>query len=113
MSDPNKARFDLIPPGPLYDVAEAFKVGADNHGERNWEDGSIPISRFFAAAMRHAWAWWRGEDLDPESGLPHEAHVATNWLIIAELRRRRLSDDRPGRRRTLRDRLRLRRLRLR
>jgi len=52
--DNDKARFDLIPPGPLYQVAELFAMGAKKYDDRNWEKG-LQWGRVFAAMMRHAW----------------------------------------------------------
>lgn len=48
--------------------------------------------------MRHLWAWWRGEDTDPESGLSHAAHAAWGCFALLEYARTHPElDDRPGR----------------
>jgi hypothetical protein len=43
-------------------------------GAHNWRNG-INTSRLIAAAYRHLGAINRGEDIDPESGLDHAAHL--------------------------------------
>lgn len=92
--DAGKARFDLIPPRPLEEVARLYGLGAAKYGDRNWELG-IGFGRLFAAMMRHAWAWWRGEQHDPEDGQHHLAAVAWAALCLMELERTHAeSDDR-------------------
>lgn len=47
--------------------------------------------------MPHAWAFWAGENNDPESGLPHMAHAAWNALALVEYLLRTIGkDDRPN-----------------
>ncbi|MGF7160147.1 hypothetical protein FHS85_001770 [Rhodoligotrophos appendicifer] len=75
-----KARYDLLPPDALEAVALAGTIGGNLYGDRDWERGGH-WGFHFAALMRHAWAFWRGEDRDPASGLPHMAHVA--WRALA------------------------------
>lgn len=81
--DADKARFDLIPPGSLWAVAEIYTYGAGKYADRNWEKG-LSWGRVFAAIMRHLWSFWRGEELDEESGLPHLAHAAWDCLALLE-----------------------------
>lgn len=81
--DHGKLRFDLIPPGPLKDLAAVYTVGASKYGDRNWEQG-LAWGRVFAAIQRHLWAWWGGEDLDPEDGLSHLAHAAWGCFTLLE-----------------------------
>ncbi|MGF7161266.1 hypothetical protein FHS85_002901 [Rhodoligotrophos appendicifer] len=91
---PVKARFDLLPADALEQVALAGTFGIDVHGDRHWEKGGFWGSHF-GALMRHAWAFWRGEDRDPQSGLPHMAHVAWRALALTSyLLRSRGTDDR-------------------
>lgn len=76
------ARFDLIPPAPLFALAEHYGRGASKYDDHQWRKG-YEWSKAFAAMMRHAWAFWGGEDLDPDSGSPHLAAVA--WHAFALL----------------------------
>ena len=81
--DEGKARFDLLPVKPLFKVAEVYTIGAKKYSDRNWERG-IKWGRVFAAMLRHAWNWWRGEKLDPEDGQHHLASVAWCALTLME-----------------------------
>lgn len=93
--DAGKLRFDLIPPRPLEDLARVYTMGAAKYADRNWERG-LAWGRVFGAIMRHLWAFWRGEDLDPESGLPHLAHAAWGCFSLLEYRHTHPEmDDRP------------------
>lgn len=78
-----QARFDLIPSGPLWELAELYGKGAEKYDERNWEKG-YDWSLSFAAMMRHAWLFWMGEDLDPETGKHHLASVAWHCFAMQE-----------------------------
>lgn len=64
------ARFDLIPADVLLQFAEHYGKGAEKYEDRNWERG-YAWGLSFAAMMRHAWAFWNGEDIDPETGSHH------------------------------------------
>lgn len=93
--DSGKARFDLIPVAPLVDLAKLYGMGAEKYGDRNWELG-LQFSRVFAAMQRHAWAWWGGEEFDPEDGQQHLSSVAWCAFALQELARRSSEyDDRP------------------
>lgn len=93
--DGAKLRFDLIPAEPLQALAHVFTLGANKYGDRNWENG-LKWGRVFAAMMRHAWAWWKGERNDPEDGQHHLASVAWCALVLMEYERTHPElDDRP------------------
>lgn len=81
--DQGKARFDLVPSGPLEAVVQVYTYGASLYQDRNWEQG-IAWGRVFAALQRHLWAWWGGEEVDKESGLSHLAHAAWGCLALLE-----------------------------
>ncbi len=90
------ARFDLLPPGPLWAVAEHYGRGADKYAPRNWERG-YDWSLSFAALQRHAWAFWGGESIDPQTGSHHLAAVVFHALAMMEWERTHPElDDRPG-----------------
>jgi hypothetical protein len=94
--DGGKARFDLIPARPLAEVARVFTIGAEKYGERNWEQG-LDYGRVFAAMQRHAWAWWRGEQTDPEDGQHHLSSVAWCAMVLMQLEQTSPGhDDRPA-----------------
>jgi hypothetical protein len=89
-----EARFDLIPAGPLFYLARVYGKGSLKYAERNWEAG-YKWGWSFGALMRHAWAFWRGEELDRESGLPHLAHAAWHCFTLMDFcARHRAHDDR-------------------
>ena len=81
--DTGKLRFDLLPVRPLEQITEIYTYGANKYDDNNWRSG-IQWGRIFSASMRHMWAFWRGEDLDSESGLPHLAHAAFGCLTLLE-----------------------------
>lgn len=76
-------RYDLIPVEPLRQVARIYGYGAAKYADRNWEQG-YEWSKSYAALQRHANAFWGGEDIDPESGLPHLASVVFHALAMLE-----------------------------
>jgi hypothetical protein len=70
--------------------------GAKKYGALNWRDHTVSASVYYNAAWRHMAAWYEGEDLDPESGLPHLAHVMACMSIILDAGKfGKLNDDRP------------------
>ena len=81
--DQGKLRFDLLPVKPLEQVADIYTYGSVKYTDNNWR-GGIQWGRVFGAIMRHLWAFWRGEDLDGESGKPHLAHAAFGGLTLLE-----------------------------
>lgn len=94
--DAGKPAFELISPHAMFGLAKVLAFGAHKYGARNWENG-LKNSRIFAAAMRHLWAWWLGEDLDEETGLSHLHHAAACIMMLqhnVEIRHKGV-DDRP------------------
>jgi len=75
------ARFSLIPPEPMWALAEHFGKGALKYGDRNMEKG-YKWSLTVDALERHLCAMKMGEWLDPESGSAHIIAVAWHALIL-------------------------------
>lgn len=95
--DDGKPRWALMPAYSLEEVAKVYTFGATKYADNNWRKGML-WSRTFSAIMRHAWAFWRGETLDPETGLHHMAHAAFGCLTLIEYTRKKTpTDDRPFR----------------
>ncbi len=58
-------------------TAKVRTFGAKKYTPDGWKDG-FTFRRSMSALLRHAFAVNEGEDLDPESGLPHLAHLICN-----------------------------------
>ncbi len=94
--DTGKLRMSLLAERFVWGIVEVLEFGAKKYGEDNWRKG-MKWSRPFNAAMRHMWAWWRGENVDPETGLSHLSHAACNLQFLDEYQRTGTGeDDRPG-----------------
>ncbi len=79
--DQAKPRMDLLDPEFLEHVAQVLTFGAEKYAAHNWRNG-INFSRLIAASYRHLGAINRGEDIDPESGLPHSAHLGCCIMFL-------------------------------
>lgn len=79
--DEGKVRFDLVDGYALYEVARVYTYGTKKYDDNNWRKG-MKWGRIFGAMMRHAWAFWRGEEIDEESGLPHMAMAAWQCMTL-------------------------------
>lgn len=89
------ARFDLLPPEAIWQIALIYGMGAQKYAERNWE-GGYEYSKSYGALQRHLALFWAGEEVDEESGLPHMAHAAWHCLALLTFEIRRIGkDDRP------------------
>jgi hypothetical protein len=97
-NDGDKVRLDLVPVELVWGLGQVLTFGANKYGAGNYRHG-IAYSRVFGALLRHIYAWQSGEELDPESGLPHLHHAACciTFLITYEAHKSKYSkfDDRP------------------
>lgn len=91
----SKPDLSLIPLCTLEDEARVWMYGKAKYAAWNWAKGmdwSVP----FACLQRHMAAWQRGEENDPESGLPHLAHAMCNLRMLTLFSRTYPEgDDRP------------------
>ena len=90
--DTDKARYDLIPPEIEEAIAQVLTFGAAKYGQRNWELG-MRWGRPYAALRRHMAAWWKGENNDPETGMPHTWHAACCLAFIVAYEQRGIGTD--------------------
>ena len=83
--DSDKPRYDLLPLKSLEDYVKVLTHGAKKYEDWNWK---IVVKekprKYYAAALRHIFAWARGEELDEESGLPHLAHAMCCLAFLLE-----------------------------
>jgi hypothetical protein len=76
-----KADLSLIPLCTLEEEAHVWAYGKQKYAAWNWAKGmdwSVPLG----CALRHLSSWQKGEDIDPESGQPHLAHVMCNIRML-------------------------------
>jgi len=90
--DSSKLPWDLLPYDAIEDIVKVLQYGAKKYSAHNWSAGFV-WSRLFSALIRHAVAFWRGEDIDPESGLPHLAHLGCCVLFLIAHQKRGLGTD--------------------
>ena len=87
--DDGKLRVDLVPVEAIYAIAEvlgnACRSGLNGeppkYPENNWRKG-IKYSRIYANILRHLYAWKKGKDIDPESGLHALKHAICRLAML-------------------------------
>lgn len=85
-------RPDMIPPDPLWQLAEVYGMGAKKYEDYNWLKGySWRLS--IGALLRHILQFIKGEYLDEESGLPHLAHAMWHCCTLMEFHRLKIGTD--------------------
>jgi phosphomannomutase len=91
-----KPPLHLVPPALMIYVSKVMALGARKYGPYNWRDKKVQRTVYLSAALRHILQALDGEDLDTESGQPHEAHAAACMGIILDAQSCNcLIDDRP------------------
>ena len=79
-----KTPLALIPPIAMEKIALVHQLGSKKYGAFNWRKTGVCASTYVNAIMRHLNAWRDGEDLDPESGISHLAHIACGCNILLD-----------------------------
>ena len=75
-------RFDLIPVPALTYLARLYGKGALKYADHNWRLG-YDWSKSYSAAQRHMNSFWAGEDMDPETQIPHVINAAFHMFALA------------------------------
>lgn len=70
-----KAPLDYLEPLVSAPVARVMKHGGDKYGYRNYTITPCKIRTYIGAVQRHLDAIKLGEDIDPDSGESHWAHI--------------------------------------
>jgi len=77
-------------------LGQVHSMGADKYGAFNWRENIVSATVYYDAAMRHLMAYYDGENIDPESGLPHLAHIMACCSILLDAENQgSLNDNRP------------------
>lgn len=77
-----KLQWDLVDFESLHDLVRVLERGAIKYSKDNWKQG-LPMREQCASMMRHLTALMSGEINDPETGLPHWAHIQCNAMFMA------------------------------
>lgn len=83
----NKLKLSLVPSSLKRAIASVLQTSAKEFGGKypmhNWRLG-LPWTDTMDSLERHLEAFKDGEDLDPDSGLPHVYHIACNAAFLVE-----------------------------
>lgn len=82
--DFEKTNYFCIPWEAVNEMAEVMTFGASKYEAFNFRKG-MKASRLFSAALRHLYAWHKGEELDDESSKSHLAHAACCILMLRDI----------------------------
>lgn len=93
-NDKEKIDLSLIPYVAQVAEAKAFMVGEKKYGRYNYCKGH-KASQLIAAMLRHANAWFEGEENDPIDGQPHLGSIkACASMLLRQQELGTLVDDR-------------------
>lgn len=83
--DAEKPHPSYVPVSLINAVMAVREYGnAKYHDPHNWKN--VEPERYHEALLRHVLAIWNDPyAVDPESGLPHLAHIATNVAFLLEM----------------------------
>lgn len=86
--DEGKPRLDLLDPYAMEQMGHVLAFGANKYKDPfNYTKG-IKYLKLVGSALRHIFAFIRGEDLDPESGYPHLAHGMCCLMMLLSMTQR-------------------------
>lgn len=93
-----KTPFSTIPTEVLAELGLVMLEGARKYGRHNYRSAGVRASVYYDAALRHLARFWEGEDLDPDSGMPHLTHVMACMTVLRDSQfYGNWTDDRPPR----------------
>ena len=93
-----KVATSCLPTGPMLEAALGMLEGGRKYGRHNYRSIGVRSSVYYDATIRHLASWWEGEDIDPDSGLPHVSKAIASLLVLRDAQIMGMEeDDRPPR----------------
>lgn len=77
-----KPEWSLVDYDALESMVRVLEYGKKKYSAFNWKKG-LPYTSTIESMLRHIYAFLDGEDLDPESGLPHTGHIMCNAMFLS------------------------------
>lgn len=91
-----KVPLSCVPLPVLLELGCAMLEGAVKYGRHNYRAIGVRASVYFDAAIRHLFAYWEGQDLDPDSGMPHIVKAMACLAVLRDAQiQGKCTDDRP------------------
>jgi copper homeostasis protein CutC len=86
--DGDKNRLELVDALAIEGIGKVLTFGAKKYAANNWRNG-IEYTRLIGAIKRHLSSIEQGEDIDPESNLPHIDHLGCEWMFLSNFMKTR------------------------
>ena len=80
--DHGKPMPSLLPAAALLAISRVLTIGAKKYAPDNWKYVAGAEKRYMDALWRHLLAYMEGEELDPETGESHMAHIGCNVMFL-------------------------------
>ena len=89
-------QYCTVPFTVLWELGVAMLEGARKYGRHNYRVSGVRTSVYVDAAKGHIDQFWEGEDIDPDSGLPHIVKAIASLVVLRDSQiRGNVVDDRP------------------
>ncbi len=83
--DTEKNQLELLSAPAIACLGQVLTYGAKKYAPNNWRNGGgLAFTRVIGATLRHVFAFAGGEDVDPETNLPHIAHAMCCCMFLLE-----------------------------
>jgi hypothetical protein len=79
-----KVPFSTLSAPVLAEVGLAMLEGALKYGRHNYRVSGVRASVYYDATLRHLNAFWEGQDIDADSGLPHVVKAIACLIVLRD-----------------------------
>ncbi|VWC95663.1 hypothetical protein BLA39750_02204 [Burkholderia lata] len=79
-----KAPMSTVSAPVMAELGVAMLEGAAKYGRHNYRAVGVRTSVYYDAALRHLFSFWEGEDIDPDSGMPHIVKAIASLTVLRD-----------------------------